>query len=162
MTDREPPDTTRHAADGATPRLMTSPLSRQPRCRMQDPSPFTIASRFNDLINHADLKGLTSMLTDDHVFIDSAGSAISGKAAVVEAWSSFFKAFPDYRNVFVGHKVDGAVVSIEGYSRCSDSRLDGPALWRAVVRQEQIAQWRVYEDTIENRRALGLSSIERR
>ena len=41
------------------------------------------------------------------------------------AWNSFFKAFPGYRNVFVRHRVDGAVVAIEGHSVCSDPRLEG-------------------------------------
>jgi ketosteroid isomerase-like protein len=127
---------------------------------MRDVSPFTVVSRFNAYINDSDLDGLTSMMTDDHAFIDSAGSVVSGKAAVAAAWNSFFKAFPDYRNVFVRHKADGPVVIIEGHSVCSDPRLNGPSLWRATVRQGKIAQWRVYDDTIQNRRALGLQSLE--
>ena len=121
---------------------------------------FEVASRFNAYINDADLDGLTSMMTDDHHFIDAAGSVVSGTVAVAAAWNSFFKAFPGYRNVFVQHKVDGAVVAIEGRSVCSDPRLDGPALWRAVVQQGKVAQWRVYEDTIENRQVLGLQPLE--
>lgn len=100
------------------------------------------------------------MMTDDHVFIDSAGSAISGKGAVAAAWGLFFKTFPGYRNVFIRHKSNGPVVAVEGYSRCSDPRLDGPALWQATSREGKIAQWRVYEDTIDNRRALGLQLNE--
>jgi ketosteroid isomerase-like protein len=125
---------------------------------MQDESLFVIVSRFNDYINGADLRGLISMMTDDHTFIDSAGSVVSGKAAAAAAWDSFFKAFPDYRNVFAQYKVDGPVVLVEGHSICSDARLDGPGLWQATLREGRIALWRVYEDTIENRRALGLQS----
>jgi len=123
---------------------------------MQEVSPFTVASRFNAYINDANLDGLASMMTDDHTFIDSAGSIVSGRAAVTAAWNSFFDAFPDYRNVFARHKADGPVVAIQGRSACSDARLDGPALWRAVTRHGKIAAWQVYEDTSENRLALGL------
>ena len=121
---------------------------------------FEVASRFNSYINDADVDGLTSIMTDDHRFTDSAGSVVSGKVAVAAAWNSFFKAFPGYRNVFVRHTVEGAVVASEGHSVCSEPRLDGPALWRAIVRQGKVAQWRVYEDTIENRRVLGLQPLE--
>src|SRR5688572_20057079 len=33
------------------------------------------------------------MMTDHHRFTDSAGSVVSGKAAVTAAWNSFFKPF---------------------------------------------------------------------
>jgi hypothetical protein len=39
-------------------------------------------------------------MTEDHEFIDSAGSSVSGKSAVTASWASFFTAFPDYRNEF--------------------------------------------------------------
>ena len=54
---------------------------------------FDVACRFNSYINDADVDGLTSMMTDDHRFTDSAGSVVSGKAAVTAAWNSFFKPF---------------------------------------------------------------------
>ena len=63
---------------------------------------FDVASRFNSYINDADVDGLTSMMTEDHRFTDSAGSVVSGKVAVAAAWNSFFKAFPGYRNVLSG------------------------------------------------------------
>jgi hypothetical protein len=78
---------------------------------------------------------------------------VSGRAAAVAAWSSFFNAFPDYRNVFEELKVTDAIVAV--HSVCSEPRLNGPALWRAIVTHGKVAQWRVYEDTAENRLALG-------
>jgi ketosteroid isomerase-like protein len=81
-------------------------------CHSNHPSRW--ASKFNVWINSADLEGLASLMTDDHTFIDSLGSVISGKSAVLAAWSSFFRAFPDYRNEFERHR--------------SDPRLRGPAL----------------------------------
>jgi ketosteroid isomerase-like protein len=119
-------------------------------------SPYALASKFNTWINSADLEGLASLMTDDHAFIDSLGSVVSGKPTVLAAWSSFFRAFPDYRNEFERHREAGDVVAIQGRSLCSDPRLHGPALWRATVREGKIAQWQVFMDTAENRSALGL------
>lgn len=117
---------------------------------------FAIASQFNTFISANDIDALSSLLTDDHVFIDTAGTQVSGKAAVLAAWSSFFSAFPGYRNQFTGFVERGREVCIEGHSSCSDPRLCGPALWRAVVRDGQIVEWRVFEDTPENRVMLGM------
>src|SRR5262249_3974990 len=115
----------------------------------------TIALQFNDCINRRDLDGLAALLTDDHTFIDSAHAAIHGKERVVEAWSGFFALFPNYRNIFERVESRQDLVAIMGRSTCSEPQLDGPALWTAKVRGEQVAEWRVYTDTPENRRALN-------
>lgn len=39
-------------------------------------------------------------MADDHRFVDAANSAIDGKTACIDAWRSFFAAFPDYGNTF--------------------------------------------------------------
>ena len=111
---------------------------------------------FNEHINGRDLDGLAALMTDDHVFIDTTGHAIRGKAQCLEAWRGFFTAFPDYRNIFDRLEVDGDRLAVVGRSSCSDVRLDGPALWAAKVREGKLAEWRVYEDTPTNRFTLGL------
>ena len=47
--------------------------------------------------------------------------------------------------------------SFEGYSTCATAVLDGPALWRAEVRGDRVAQWRVYHDTAAMREELGIA-----
>lgn len=118
--------------------------------------PSAVATRFNDCINAADLEGLAALMTEDHAFIDSAGSVVAGKAAVIAAWSSFFAAFPGYRNHFVRNREAHDTVAIEGRSTSSDPRLHGPALWRVKVLGGKVAEWQVYKDSAENRRNLGL------
>jgi len=39
-----------------------------------------------------------------------------------------------------------------GHSECSVDILDGPAISTAVIRGDKVAEWRVYDDTEENRR----------
>ena len=98
------------------------------------------------------------MMTDDHEFTDTAGSSVAGKEAVSAAWKSFFAAFPDYRNEFTKYRTDLDVVVVVGRSICSEPRLSGPANWRAQVRGDKIAKWRVYDDTSETRAHLGIRS----
>lgn len=112
---------------------------------------------FNDCINRQDLEGLAKLMTDDHKFVDSAAGTVSGRDACLKAWTSFFSAFPDYRNQFDWLVSEGNKVAIAGISTCSDARLAGPALWQATLRGDQLAEWRVYEDTHANRLALAIT-----
>jgi ketosteroid isomerase-like protein len=118
--------------------------------------PQQIVRDFNEAINGRDLDRLTSMLTDDHRFVDSAGQIVSGREAVAAAWSGFFASFPDYRNEFDTVEARGDAVVVAGRSICCYPDLHGPALWTARVIGDRVAEWRVYEDTPEQRAALGL------
>jgi ketosteroid isomerase-like protein len=116
----------------------------------------TLTNKFNEHINNRDAEGLSSVMTDDHSFIDKAGNAIRGKATCLDAWRGFFAAFPDYRNIFERLLLQEESVVVVGRSSCSDARLDGPALWVARMRDGKVAEWRVYDDTPTLRRTLGV------
>ena len=96
-------------------------------------------------------------MSDDHVFVDSVGDRVDGRAACIEAWRSFFAAFPDYRNVFDRIEATAGTVVARGRSECQCPELDGPALWRAIVVDAAVREWRVDDDTPENRQELGLA-----
>jgi ketosteroid isomerase-like protein len=121
---------------------------------MEQTAADSIGASFNDCINRRDIDGLSLLMTEDHVFVDTAASAISGKARSLEAWRGSFAAFPDYRNVFERVLVAGSRAVIVGHSTCADARLAGPALWTARLEGGRIAEWRVYEDTPANRALL--------
>jgi ketosteroid isomerase-like protein len=127
---------------------------------VQPPSldPRTLVAQFNECINSRNLAALTGLMTDDHVFIDTANAAIRGKQQCVNAWRGFFDSFPDYRNIFDTLVVVDDVVIVVGRSTCSDARLAGPALWSAKTRDAKLSEWRVYEDTPANRSALTEST----
>jgi ketosteroid isomerase-like protein len=108
--------------------------------------PTEVAVRFNESINRRDVDGLARLMTDDHTFVDSAGSSLEGKPACVDAWRGFFESFPDYRNIFDSLTADGSVVTIRGRSECSDASLAGPARWTATIRGELVARWQVDEE----------------
>lgn len=112
---------------------------------------------FDACINTRDLEGLARMMSPDHCFIDSAGNAIVGKDACVEAWSVFFRSFPQYRNHFEAVLSRGNTVTMIGYTVCPGfPALEGPALWTADTGEGKLTKWRVYEDTPEERRRLGI------
>jgi ketosteroid isomerase-like protein len=113
-----------------------------------------IVLQFNECINRRDLQGLAILMTDDHTFIDKANQAVQGKEHVVAAWQGFFALFPDYQNIFERVESRNSLVAISGHSTCSEKLLDGPALWTAKLKDEKVAEWRVYEDTPENRTLL--------
>jgi hypothetical protein len=54
--------------------------------------------------------------------------------------------------------IDGIVFAI-GRSVCStEAALDGPAIWTARTESGRVSEWRVYDDTPESRRQLGLAT----
>lgn len=110
---------------------------------MSDPDVATVVA-FNEAINARDLAALGRLMHERHRFIDSAGATIEGKAACLQAWRGFFAAFPDYRNVFdeIRRDTTGAV-QVRGRSECSTPALDGPARWRALVKDGLVLQWQV-------------------
>ncbi|MEV6732923.1 MULTISPECIES: nuclear transport factor 2 family protein [unclassified Streptomyces] len=115
-----------------------------------------VVVRFNDCINAQDVDGLALLMSEDHVFVDSAGSRTGGRQACLEAWRGFFAAFPDYRNVFTSLRSEGDLVTIEGHSVCTEPALAGPVLWTARATGNRLAEWRVHEDSPANRRRLDL------
>lgn len=112
---------------------------------------------FNECINNHDLHGLSALMADGHTFIDSSNNTFQGKEKVLEAWKSFFESFSDYQNVIEHVAVfSDDRVTLMGHSRCSDARLEGPAIWFAKVEDGMIAEWRIYEDNQQNRSQVGL------
>jgi ketosteroid isomerase-like protein len=100
---------------------------------------------FNEAINERDLASLSALMSEDHRFLDSADVAVDGKAACVEAWRSFFAAFPGYRNHFGAIVAGDDEVIVDGRSECSVPALAGPARWRVRVRGGVVQEWRVQD-----------------
>jgi ketosteroid isomerase-like protein len=114
-----------------------------------------VAVEFNNAISSRDLSRLEERMTEDHTLVTGAGDPVSGKEACIDAWRQFFGLLPDYRNVFERVWSVGQVVRMRGRSVCTDERLNGPAIWKAVVKGTRIDEWHVDEDTPEGRRRLG-------
>ena len=108
-------------------------------------SPKSIALQFNECITNADLKGLANLMTEDHVFCDTANNRIKGKDNnIVQAWEPFFNFYPGYRNIFENIVARGSTVIMQGYSICSDEILNNIcAIWVAKIIDNKVGSWHI-------------------
>lgn len=125
---------------------------------MRYPDPRVCALRFNEAISRGDLEALEGLMAADHALVCYGSVDASGREASLEAWRSFFAAYPGYRNRMAVVVSDGGLVAMAGSSECPrEPELEGPALWSARVEDSGLlSEWRVWRDTPDNRRLLGL------
>lgn len=110
---------------------------------------------FNECINNQDIEGLTDLMTDNHRLICYGHKDATGKDSTKQAWLNFFNHYPHYSNNFVRVESSGNFVVMTGSSKCSkEESLNGNALWSAIVENDKVSEWQVYEDNAENRRRL--------
>jgi len=112
-----------------------------------------VVHRFVEAINHADPARLAALMTEDHVFVDSDGTEVSGRAAMLDAWTRYFSMMRDYRVVVQETYVSSDRVVLVGrasgaWADAADSvgagRWSVPAAWRAVVEGDRVAVWQVF------------------
>jgi hypothetical protein len=72
-------------------------------------------------------------------------------------WIHFFKQFPEYRNDFSRVESRDDLVILIGYAEWSEGGPPDHAIWTARIRNDQVAEWRIYHDNAENRAALGVN-----
>jgi len=108
----------------------------------------TIALSFMGRINARDVEGLISMMTEDHTFTDSLGQSIKGRKWLQPAWEAYFEFCPDYWVTHDQVMVSGAIVAIFGHAggTVAGIKWKTPAAWKAVIRDGQVQEWRVYAD----------------
>lgn len=117
--------------------------------------PETSGLEFNEHINNQQLDKLADLMTEDHTFLSIGESeTVTGKEAMLDAWNNFFTAYPDYQNHFYRVESREKLVIMVGHSTCQEESLDGPAIWTARVVGNQIREWRIFEDTREERKRL--------
>jgi hypothetical protein len=124
---------------------------------MNTRDPKLVALLFNECITHRNLEGLAGLMTEDHAFIDRVGKVSTPKELMVKGWKDFFVAFPHYKNTFSRIESSGNVVAIVGYAYWSAEQPYDPVLWRARIEEDLVAEWRIYDDTLENRALLRLA-----
>jgi ketosteroid isomerase-like protein len=117
--------------------------------------PKFIALQYNEFINNRDLEGVIALMADNHRFIDTK-NRVETKEQMKTSWSQFFTEYPDYKNIFHTVISRGNFVILLGHSECSEPVLDGPAIWTAIVANDLIQEWRIYDDMEENRTLLDI------
>ncbi|MFX1457611.1 MAG: hypothetical protein ACFFDB_19775 [Promethearchaeota archaeon] len=122
---------------------------------MNSRDPKLIALQFNEYITNQDIKRLSSLMTEDHIFIDRKG-VISGD--MINGWKRFFIEWPTYRNIFTRVESQENMVILIGYALWSkDSKKEDHAIWTATIENDLVTKWQIYEDTQENRNKLNIS-----
>ncbi len=116
--------------------------------------PKLTALQFNEYINNQDIEGLSRLMTADHIFIDRANESYDD---MVNGWKEFFSNYPTYKNYFQRVESRGNLVILVGYAKWSNDSLEKDyAIWTAKIENDLVSEWRIYEDTEENRKLLDL------
>jgi len=121
---------------------------------MNKRDPKLIALQFNEYINNRDIKGLSSLMSEDHIFIDRQGDSYGD---MVNGWMEFFENFPTYKNIFTKVESRDNLVILIGYAKWSkDSLKEDHAIWTATIEDDLVVKWQIYSDTKENRKKLKI------
>ena len=118
---------------------------------MNHRDPKLTALLFNECINNQDINGLSALMTDDHTFIDREDKSVAGKEAMIEGWIEFFEMFPRYRNTFVRVESRDNLVILLGCAFWNEEDPHDAAIWVAKIEDDLVAEWRIYNDSEENR-----------
>jgi ketosteroid isomerase-like protein len=109
-------------------------------------------------INQGSASRLSSLMTEDHTFIDSAGRVESGRENMTRGWEGYFRMFPDYEIEIESILGDKTLVAAFGSASgtyngnrglTAENRIEMPAAWKAVVMNGKIKLWQVYADWTE-------------
>jgi ketosteroid isomerase-like protein len=117
-----------------------------------------IVRDFVAAINQGNTSRLSSLMTEDHTFIDSAGRVESGRENMTSGWEGYFRMFPDYEIKIESILGDKTLVAAFGSASgtyngkrglTAENKIEMPAAWKAVVMNGKIKLWQVYADWTE-------------
>jgi ketosteroid isomerase-like protein len=118
-------------------------------------TPIEMVLEFMDRINQRDPDKLAELMTEDHVFIDSLGQTMRGRATMRKGWQGYYAFCPDYwvshEDIFQSGSIvavfgaAGGTISVKG-KLLSENKWRTAAAWRAVVENSLVQEWRVYAD----------------
>jgi hypothetical protein len=124
---------------------------------MNTRDPKLTALLFNECINSEDIDGMVSLMNDNHSLIcyDEIGSY--NKKTSREAWVKFFNGVTHYKNHFSKIESRDNFVIIMGKATCANIEwLNKNVLWSVLIENDKLSEWKVYDDTIENRKRLNI------
>lgn len=110
---------------------------------------------FVDAINRHDIEGLSRLMTEDHLFVDSGGGRYCGRERMRAGWLGYFTMVPDYTIEVEETVCDGPLVILVGTAHGTYSpdgnlnpadRWSTPMAWRATVAGGSVAFWQVFAD----------------
>jgi ketosteroid isomerase-like protein len=114
-----------------------------------------IALEFIDRINSHDIALIRDLMTADHIYIDAQGNQIHGQRPLERSWRACFEWFPDYALQVDQAFANGNIAVVTGFAMGTyairrqlspENRWRTPSAWQATIRNQRIAEWRVYAD----------------
>jgi ketosteroid isomerase-like protein len=107
-----------------------------------------VFTQFVEAINRHDAKTVAALMTVDHLFVDSLGHVVLGASATEAGWMGYFSMCPDYwiRIETMMDKAGGVLAIGEAGGTIDGQSWRIPAAWKAVVRDDRVAEWRVFAD----------------
>ena len=109
----------------------------------------SVAFKFVEIINDGDSEALIKLQTEDFVLIDMAGDVYRGR----DGWQDYFSAYPKYKIHMQQVLTSGNGVAIIGKTTGShvppEVEEKETVLWTAEIRDELVAEWRIYSDIRE-------------
>jgi ketosteroid isomerase-like protein len=106
-------------------------------------------------INQHDVAKLRELMSEDHLFVDAVGETVRGREQMGNAWKAYFQIIPDYEIIAETLLQEGEIVGVFGTAQgtyavngllLAENHWKIPAAWKAVVKKNLIAEWRVYGD----------------
>lgn len=100
-------------------------------------------------INTHNVESMMTLLSEDHVMIDSQGKEVRGKKQLESAWRNYFQLFPDYSiNV---QKImtfgDERIIVATASAGSNSQHWELPVIIKAKVQDDKIMEWQVFADT---------------
>jgi limonene-1,2-epoxide hydrolase len=123
-----------------------------------------VVEAFIAAINRRVPAEISSLMTEDHTFVDSGGSIQSGRKNMTAGWEEYFHLFPDYKIQVESILEDKALVAVFGSASGTyngkrglvpENRIEMPAAWKAKVAGNKIRRWQVYADWTEGCRIIN-------
>lgn len=115
-----------------------------------------IVLEFVKAINEHDTNKIASLISDNHIFIDSQGNEVLGSEKMIKGWERYFNLFPDYKIEVTQLLDEGSLTVLLGFASASflgnkdgnpDSYWILPSAWKAVDEDGKIKLWQVFADT---------------
>ena len=129
----------------------------------QPTPPVAAVVRFIDCVNRGDVAGLEVLMTEDHLLQVLDEPPLRGRDANRSAWEGYASSFPDY--VIYPHRIAERHGRVAVLGHTTGSHLGLPdedeaallVIWVTLVRDGELAEWRIVADSPSARSELGLA-----
>lgn len=133
-----------------------------------------IAQTYIDAINGKDLLQMASLTDEEVKFTDMGGWEEQGRLELSESMAGYYALFPNYKvSAQAFHFHDDVIIvecvtegnlsdigrqeiEAQGMEVPPDEMMHGPALWEFTIKDKIIMNWRMFPDTPEVRKELGV------